>query len=57
MNKTIPLNREPVVGCPCGNQTWYLIVNPNKSKIPKKLIAFECTNCEYRLTCDIEMED
>ena len=57
MTETISLNREPIVECPCGNQTWYLIANPTKNKIPEWIIAFECTECKARLTTNIKLED
>ena len=55
-NKIVSLDREPVVGCECGGNTWYLVVLPQKDKVPRKVVTFECTDCGDRILVDINME-
>ena len=60
MAKVIHLGKEPIVGCggdDCNNDSWYLICNPDVGKVPRKILAFECTNCGFRVKTDITMED
>ena len=55
--KVVSLDREPIMGCECGENTWYLVVLPEHDKIPRKIVAFECTNCGDRMITDIGMVD
>jgi len=55
--KVVSLDREPVIGCECGGNTWYLVVPPQKDKVPRKVVAFECTDCGSRILTDINMEN
>ena len=56
-SNVIELRREPCVECgSCGGVLWYMITLPDKDKIPKELIAFECGGCGVRLATHIKME-
>jgi len=55
MAKIINFRNEPIVGCPCGCNLWRLITIPDKDKIPRKVVAFECIDCGERISTDINM--
>ena len=57
MAEVIYFRNEPVVGCPCGCDLWRLIVRPEKDNIPRKVLFFECVDCEDRIPTNITMEE
>ena len=56
LGKVIQFGNEPVVGCGCGCDLWRLITPPEKDKIPRKVIFFECGDCKMRIPTNIDME-
>lgn len=57
MAEIINLYNEPVIGCSCPSSCdiWRLITRPEKDKVPRKVIAFECVDCKKRIKTDITM--
>ena len=56
MDKVIELRREPMMACRCGCYVWYLITTPEKDRVARKIIHFECANCEERIETNISLE-
>ena len=57
MADIINLEMEPIVVCNCDHSLWYLIANPEADKVPRKVIAFKCGSCGFRIETRITMED
>ena len=52
----IDLKAEPKVACNFCCYMWRLITNPEKDKVARKVIAFECVDCGDRVKTNITME-
>ena len=54
--RVIKLKQEPVMLCPCGSPSWYLICEPAGAE-PDHIIAFECAQCRFRIECDVRLRE
>lgn len=52
--RVIQLKQEPVMICSCESPSWYLVYEPTGGE-PDHIIAFECTQCGFRIQCDVHL--